>query len=79
MSLVAYLIGEAAEPLAVDLGYANVPFLVATTLERAVAEAAARRSRGDRAALAGVRELRPVQGFRAPRRGVQEAGREPQG
>ena len=32
---------------------------------------------GDRAALAGVRELRPVQGLRAPRRGVQEARREP--
>ncbi|MHB1242105.1 MAG: Mur ligase family protein [Gaiellaceae bacterium] len=36
----AYLIGEAAEPLAVDLGDANVPFLLATTLDRAVAEAA---------------------------------------
>ena len=36
----AYLIGEAAEPLAVDLGYAGVPFLLATTLARAVAEAA---------------------------------------
>ena len=36
----AYLIGEAAEPLAVDLGYAGVPFLFSTTLERAVAEAA---------------------------------------
>ena len=38
--LVAYLIGEAAEPLAVDLGYASVPFFLATTLEWAVAEAA---------------------------------------
>jgi UDP-N-acetylmuramoylalanine--D-glutamate ligase len=38
--VTAYLIGEAAEPLAADLGYASVPFLVATTLERAVAEAA---------------------------------------
>ncbi len=38
--LTAYLIGEAAEPLARDLGDAGVPFLVATTLERAVAEAA---------------------------------------
>ena len=38
--VTAYLIGEAAEPLATDLGYANVPFLVSTTLERAVAEAA---------------------------------------
>ena len=37
---VAYLIGEAAAPLAVDLGDANVPFLLATTLDRAVAEAA---------------------------------------
>ena len=36
----AYLIGEAGEPLSVALGYANVPFLLATTLERAVAEAA---------------------------------------
>ena len=38
--VTAYLIGEAAEALAVDLGYASVPFLLATTLERAVAEAA---------------------------------------
>ena len=36
----AYLIGEAAEPLAVALGSAGVPFQLATTLERAVAEAA---------------------------------------
>lgn len=45
--VVAYLIGEAAEPLAVDLGYANVPFLVATTLERAVAEAASSAQPGE--------------------------------
>jgi UDP-N-acetylmuramoylalanine--D-glutamate ligase len=38
--VTAYLIGEAAEPLAADLGYAGVPFLISTTLERAVAEAA---------------------------------------
>ena len=38
--VTAYLIGEAAEPLAEDLAHANVPFLHATTLERAVAEAA---------------------------------------
>jgi UDP-N-acetylmuramoylalanine--D-glutamate ligase len=38
--VTAYLIGEAAEPLASDLGYASVPFLLSTTLERAVAEAA---------------------------------------
>jgi UDP-N-acetylmuramoylalanine--D-glutamate ligase len=36
----AYLIGAAAEPLAQDLGYAGVPFLLAATLERALAEAA---------------------------------------
>ena len=38
--VTAYLIGEAAEPLSVDLGYENVPFLVSVTLERALAEAA---------------------------------------
>jgi UDP-N-acetylmuramoylalanine--D-glutamate ligase len=38
--VTAYLIGEAAEPLSVDLGYENVPFLLSVTLERAVAEAA---------------------------------------
>jgi len=38
--VTAYLIGEAAERLATDLGSAGVPFLVSTTLERAVAEAA---------------------------------------
>jgi len=38
--VTAYLIGEAAEPLASALGSAGVPFLVSTTLERAVAEAA---------------------------------------
>jgi UDP-N-acetylmuramoylalanine--D-glutamate ligase len=37
--VTAYLIGEAAEALATALGYAEVPFLLATTLERAVAEA----------------------------------------
>ena len=37
--VTAYLIGEAAEPLASALGYAGVPFLIATTLDRAVAEA----------------------------------------
>ena len=45
--VTAYLIGEAAEPLAVDLGYANVPFLLATTLERAVAEAASSAQPGE--------------------------------
>ncbi len=36
----AYLIGEAAERLSVDLGYENVSFLISVTLERALAEAA---------------------------------------
>jgi UDP-N-acetylmuramoylalanine--D-glutamate ligase len=43
----AYLIGEAAEPLSVDLGYENVPFLISVTLERALAEAASAAVRGD--------------------------------
>ena len=38
--VTAYLIGEAAEPLSVDLGYENVPFLMSMTLDRALAEAA---------------------------------------
>ena len=37
----AYLIGEASEPLSVALSDAGVPILLAATLERAVAEAAA--------------------------------------
>jgi len=45
--VAAYLIGEAAELLATDLGYANVPFYVSTTLERAVAEAAATAQPGE--------------------------------
>jgi UDP-N-acetylmuramoylalanine--D-glutamate ligase len=45
--VTAYLIGEAAEPLSVDLGYASVPFLLAATLERAVAEAANAAEAGD--------------------------------
>jgi UDP-N-acetylmuramoylalanine--D-glutamate ligase len=43
----AYLIGEAAEPLSVALGSASVPFLLATTLERAVTEAASVARPGD--------------------------------
>jgi UDP-N-acetylmuramoylalanine--D-glutamate ligase len=43
----AYLIGEAAEPLAAALGYASVPFLRATTLDRAVAEAASAAQPGE--------------------------------
>ncbi len=45
--VTAYLIGEAAEPLATALGYAGVPFLLATTLERALAEAAGAARPGD--------------------------------
>ena len=37
--VAAYLIGEAAEPLSVDLGHENVPFLISVTLDRALAEA----------------------------------------
>ena len=43
----AYLIGEAAEPLAIALGHASVPFLLATTLDRAVTEAASAAQPGD--------------------------------
>lgn len=45
--VTAYLIGEAAEPLAVDLGYANVPFLMSVTLERAVREASTEAQPGE--------------------------------
>jgi UDP-N-acetylmuramoylalanine--D-glutamate ligase len=45
--VAAYLIGEAAAELATALGYAGVPFLLATTLARAVAEAASAARRGD--------------------------------
>jgi UDP-N-acetylmuramoylalanine--D-glutamate ligase len=45
--VTAYLIGEAAEPLSVDLGYENVPYLISVTLERAVAEAASAARPGD--------------------------------
>ncbi len=43
----AYLIGEAAEPLAVALGYAGVPIRHCGTLERAVDEAARAAEPGD--------------------------------
>jgi len=45
--VTAYLIGEAAEQLSADLGYASVPSLLATTLDRAVAEAASAARPGD--------------------------------
>jgi UDP-N-acetylmuramoylalanine--D-glutamate ligase len=44
---IAYLIGEAAEPLSQDLAYAGVPFLLSVTLDRAVAEAATAAQPGD--------------------------------
>jgi UDP-N-acetylmuramoylalanine--D-glutamate ligase len=45
--LTAYLIGEAAEPLSEDLAYASVPFFFATTLDRAVDEAASAAQPGE--------------------------------
>jgi UDP-N-acetylmuramoylalanine--D-glutamate ligase len=45
--VIAYLIGEAAEPLAEDLAYASVPFLLSVTLDRAVAEAASAAQPGE--------------------------------
>jgi UDP-N-acetylmuramoylalanine--D-glutamate ligase len=45
--VIAYLIGEAADPLSQDLAYASVPFLLATTLDRAVAEAASAAQPGE--------------------------------
>ena len=43
----AYLVGEAAQPLAAALGGARVPFRLATTLERAVEQAAGAARPGD--------------------------------
>jgi UDP-N-acetylmuramoylalanine--D-glutamate ligase len=45
--VTAYLIGEAAEPLAEDLAYAGVPFLLSATLDHAVAEAASAAQPGE--------------------------------
>ena len=45
--LTAYLIGEAADPLAEALTYASVPFLHSTTLERAVEQAASAAQAGE--------------------------------
>jgi UDP-N-acetylmuramoylalanine--D-glutamate ligase len=45
--LIAYLIGEAADPIAEALAYASVPFLHATTLERAVEQAASAAQAGE--------------------------------
>ena len=43
----AYLVGEAAEPLSVALGDAGIRFVLATTLERAVSEAASAAGPGE--------------------------------
>ena len=70
----AYLIGEAAGEFAGTL-QGKAPFVVAGTLDRAV-ELAAADARGcryegaGRAALAGLRVLRPVPQLRTPRGGV---------
>jgi UDP-N-acetylmuramoylalanine--D-glutamate ligase len=45
--VTAYLIGEAAGPLAEALAYASVPFLHSTTLERAVEQAASSAQTGE--------------------------------
>jgi UDP-N-acetylmuramoylalanine--D-glutamate ligase len=45
--VTAYLIGEAADPLAEDLAHASVPFLHSTTLERAVEQAASAAQPGE--------------------------------
>ncbi|HEX5800845.1 MAG TPA: UDP-N-acetylmuramoyl-L-alanine--D-glutamate ligase [Gaiellaceae bacterium] len=45
--VTAHLIGEAAQPLAAALGDARVPFVLATTLERAVGQAASAARPGD--------------------------------
>jgi UDP-N-acetylmuramoylalanine--D-glutamate ligase len=45
--VTAYLVGEAAKPLASSLGSTGVPFLLASTLERAVAAAATAAHPGD--------------------------------
>ena len=72
-----YLIGEAAPEIAAAAGSRAV---VVGDLASAVERAAAEAEPGDVvAALAGLRELRPVQGFRPPRRGVPPAGAEPGG
>ena len=73
-----YLIGEAADELAAALDRAGVPYERCGDLADG---GRGRRGRGPagrrRPALAGLRELRPVPGLRAARRGVQEARAEP--
>ena len=74
----AYLIGEAAAEFAGTLE-GKVPHVIAGTLDRAV-ELAARDAGGvgregaGRAAVAGLRLVRPVPQFRDPRRRVPRAG-----
>ena len=74
----AYLIGEAAGEFAGTL-QGKVPFVVAGTLDRAVElaarDAAAVGTEGTgRAAVAGLRVVRPVPQLRDPRRGVPRRG-----
>ena len=68
----AYLIGEAAPAFSATLGEA-VPYEISGTLAAAVEHAARDAAlddarRGGGAAVAGLRQLRPVQEFRGPRR-----------
>ena len=70
----AYLIGEAAPAFSATLGEA-VPYEISGTLDAAVDHAArdaarGRRRRGRRAAVAGLRQFRPVQEFRGARRSL---------
>ena len=74
----AYLIGEAADEFAATLGIA-VPHEIAGTLDKAVAAAARDaaslgRTGTGRAAVAGLRLVRPVPQFRGPRRRLPRPG-----
>ena len=70
----AYLIGESAPEIAEALDREGVPYVEAGDLETAVRAAAADAEPGDvGAALARVRELRPVPRLRGPRRAVPGA------
>ena len=74
----AYLIGEAADEFAATLG-GKVPHEITGTLDRAVAAAARdaaglRRAGTGRAAVAGLRLVRPVPQFRGARRRLPRSG-----
>ena len=75
----AYLIGEAAPAFSATLGEA-VPYEISGTLDAAVEHAAADAARDETgevggAAVAGLRQFRPVQEFRGSRRGLPGRGR----